>query len=164
MNNLKLLLTKPLQLQQLPKWIPVLILVLSLVGFADATYLTVKHYQGVIPPCAISGCENVLSSSYSEILGIPVALLGLIFYLLIIISIFIYYDVKNPAIKDICLKIVSILSFLGLLASLGFISIMLFVLHAICIYCMVSDVITIFIAIFAFHLMYLGTKTNQNIL
>ncbi len=164
MNNLKLLLTKPLQLQQLPKWIPIVILVLSLVGFADATYLTVKHYQGIIPPCAISGCEQVLSSSYSEILGIPVALLGLIFYLFLLISIFAYYDSKSSFVKDICIKIVSILALLGLLGALGFIFIMLFVLHAICIYCMVSDVITIFIAIFAFHIVYLGIKTNQDVL
>lgn len=152
MNNLKNLLTKPLHLQSLPKWIPITILVLSLIGFADATYLTVKHYQGIIPPCSIGGCESVLSSDYSVILSIPVPLLGALFYFILILSVFIYLDSKSDRVKDICLKILMVMSLLGLIAALGFISIMLFILHAICIYCMVSDVITIFIAIFAFHI------------
>ena len=158
MNNLKNLLTKPLQLQSLPKWIPITILVLSLAGFADATYLTVKHYQGIIPPCSISGCEVVLSSDYSVILGIPVPLLGVVFYSILILATFIYLDSKNTRVKDVGLTVIMGISTLGLLAALGFIAIMLFVLHAICIYCMVSDTITIFIAIFAFHIFRLNMK------
>jgi uncharacterized membrane protein len=162
MMNLKNLLTKPLQLQQIPKVVPITISVLSLIGFAIATYLTVEHFQGVIPPCSISGCETVLSSSYSEIFGIPVSLFGSLYYFTILVSLLIYFDVKNTLIKDYCLKLVMVLSAVGLIASIIFISIMLFVLHAICVYCLASDIISIIIFILASHILYLGLiKTNQ---
>lgn len=156
MINLKHYLTKPLLLQKLPKWLPVLILALALVGFGDATYLTVEHFQGIIPPCAIGGCENVLSSSYSEVLGIPVSLLGSLYYFIVLLSLFVFFDTKNEKIKDYCLKLIIALSAVGFLASIVFISIMLFVLHAICVYCMLSDMISIVIFVLASHLFYLG--------
>lgn len=147
-----------LQLPQIPKWIPITILLLALIGFGDAIFLTVEHYQGVIPPCSISGCEYVLSSSYAEVFGIPVSLLGSIFYLIILVSLFIYLDIKNNLIRDIAIKIVIAISSIGFFVSLIFISIMLFVISAICIYCMVSDVITILIAIFAWHIIFVNYK------
>jgi len=55
----------------------VTMLVLSAIGFLDATYLTVEHYRGEIPPCAIiGGCEAVLTSPQAKIADVPVALLG----------------------------------------------------------------------------------------
>lgn len=162
MMNLKYLLTKPLQLQQIPKVIPIVISILALVGFGIATFLTVEHFQGVIPPCTIGGCETVLSSKYSEVFGIPVSSFGSIYYFIILLSLFIYYDTKNTVIKDYCLKIVFAMSAFGFIASIGFISIMLFVLKAICIYCLASDIISIIIFILASHIMYLGLiKNNQ---
>ena len=50
----------------------VFLFIVALIGFADASYLTVEHYRNVIPPCTTSGCETVLTSSYSTILhGFP---------------------------------------------------------------------------------------------
>jgi uncharacterized membrane protein len=67
-----------------PRWLRVSILVVALIGFLDAVYLTANHYLGVVPPCfVVQGCEQVTTSSYSLILGIPVALLGSIYYLVI---------------------------------------------------------------------------------
>ena len=49
----------------------------SLVGLADATYLTVQHITGESVRCTIvSGCSEVLSSSYATVQGIPLALIG----------------------------------------------------------------------------------------
>jgi uncharacterized membrane protein len=60
---------------------------LALAGVGIAGYLTYIHYAGLHPICGIShGCETVQTSSYSTLLGIPVALLGLISYVLILIS------------------------------------------------------------------------------
>jgi uncharacterized membrane protein len=58
---------------------------LALVGVAIAGYLTWVHYGGLEPICAGGGggCERVQSSSYAELAGVPVALLGLIGYLAI---------------------------------------------------------------------------------
>jgi uncharacterized membrane protein len=134
MNNLKNLSTKLLHLQQIPKWVPIAILVIAIVGFADATYVTVEHFKNVIPPCTTGGCETVLTSAYSKILGIPVSLLGSIYYFVIILSLFVYFDTK----KTIFLKIPVAISILGLLASIYFMTIMAFVLKAFCQYCVLS--------------------------
>ncbi len=54
--------------------LPLLAAVVALCGVADAIYLTVHHYTGEKVPCSIvAGCEQVLTSSYAEIAGIPLA-------------------------------------------------------------------------------------------
>jgi uncharacterized membrane protein len=59
-------------------WIAV---ILSLVGIADAVYLTVHHYTGEQVPCGVTGgCEMVLSSAYATVYGIPLAFFGAIAY------------------------------------------------------------------------------------
>ncbi len=63
-------------------------LVLAVIGLADATYLTVVHYAHLIALCTSSknSCQTVQTSKYSEVAGVPVALLGLIGYIGIIAS------------------------------------------------------------------------------
>jgi uncharacterized membrane protein len=57
----------------------------SLVGVGISGYLTYVDYAGIEPICAAShGCEKVQSSRYSELAGVPVALLGLIGYLAVL--------------------------------------------------------------------------------
>ena len=57
--------------------LPLLAAVVALIGLADAIYLTIKHYMGEAVPCSIvEGCEQVLTSSYAEIAGIPLAIFG----------------------------------------------------------------------------------------
>jgi uncharacterized membrane protein len=49
----------------------------ALAGLGIATYLTIVHYGGGTPVCAIShGCETVQQSAYAKLAGVPVALLG----------------------------------------------------------------------------------------
>jgi uncharacterized membrane protein len=50
------------------------------IGASVATYLTVVHYAHVSPICTTGGCEKVQRSSYAELAGVPVALLGVIAY------------------------------------------------------------------------------------
>ena len=57
--------------------LPLLAAIVALAGLADAIYLTIKHYTGEQVPCSIvAGCEQVLTSSYAEIAGIPLAIFG----------------------------------------------------------------------------------------
>lgn len=57
--------------------IPLAAAVAALAGLADAVYLTVHHFTAEPVPCSIiSGCETVLTSSYAEIAGIPLAAFG----------------------------------------------------------------------------------------
>lgn len=49
----------------------------ALIGLGDAVYLTVKHFTAEPVPCSIlDGCEQVLTSPYAEIAGIPIAAVG----------------------------------------------------------------------------------------
>jgi uncharacterized membrane protein len=49
----------------------------SLVGLADAIYLTVEHLAGRSVRCTItSGCSEVLSSPYASVRGFPLAAIG----------------------------------------------------------------------------------------
>jgi uncharacterized membrane protein len=133
MKHLKQLLNKPLR--PISNKIAILLFVIALLGFADASYLTIEHYSGVIPPCSVTGgCEVVLTSAYSTVFGVPVALGGAIYYLFILVSIFIYFESKNTKL----LKWSLLLTVIGFIASLWFIYVQAFILHSYCVYCLGS--------------------------
>jgi uncharacterized membrane protein len=58
-------------------------IVLAVLGLADASFLTILHYGHIKVPCTSSrnSCQTVQTSKYSTIGGVPVALLGLIGYI-----------------------------------------------------------------------------------
>jgi len=57
--------------------LPLLAAGVALIGLADTIFLTIKHYTGEPVPCSIvEGCEQVLTSSYAEVAGIPLAIFG----------------------------------------------------------------------------------------
>jgi uncharacterized membrane protein len=55
-----------------------------LLGIGVASYLTSVHYAHVSPICTTGGCEQVQRSSYAELRGAPVAVLGLAAYVLLL--------------------------------------------------------------------------------
>jgi len=58
-------------------WIYAIAALLSVLGLADAIYLTIEHVTGQSVRCTIiAGCSEVLSSSYAVVAGIPLALIG----------------------------------------------------------------------------------------
>jgi uncharacterized membrane protein len=61
-------------------------IVLTAIGLCLAGYLTYVHYSGTTPPCSIKGnpCSQVQKSQYSELVGVPVALIGLLGYIAIL--------------------------------------------------------------------------------
>ncbi len=67
-----------------PAWTPVVTLALCVVGLAVAGYLTVEHYTAATtlacPETGIVNCQKVTTSAQSSLLGIPVAVLGLVFF------------------------------------------------------------------------------------
>ena len=65
----------------------VAIAIVALVGLGIAVYLTTVHYEHVAPICTSGGCEKVQRSSYAELAGIPVAVLGLIGYVLLLATV-----------------------------------------------------------------------------
>lgn len=114
-------------------------------GIIDAGYLTYEHYLQVIPPCTVnrflpilSDCGRVLTSSYSVMFGIPLAVLGVVQYVfLLLIVIFLFKYKKRIFIHWLILQ-----SMLGAIFSLYFVYLQLIVLKSICIYCMLSALIS----------------------
>ncbi len=109
------------------------------IGAAIATYLTVIHYAHVAPICTTGGCEKVQHSSYAELAGVPVALLGLIAYLGLIAAAAARGLIASFAGVLIALVGVAFSSYL-LWAQLGPIG-------AICQWCLGNDVVVAIVAI-----------------
>ncbi|MCK4176969.1 vitamin K epoxide reductase family protein [Aciditerrimonas ferrireducens] len=66
--------------------VPWVALVLCVLGVADGAYLTYTHFHPGALVCSTSGlinCARVTTSQYSRVLGIPVAILGLAFYVVL---------------------------------------------------------------------------------
>jgi uncharacterized membrane protein len=108
--------------------------VLVLAGIALAGYLTWVHYDEAALVCvAGGGCETVQQSEYAEVAGIPVALLGLVSYSAL--AVLIAWD--SPAARLMAAS----LAFIGLLFSLYLLALQVFVIDAICIWCLANDVV-----------------------
>lgn len=113
---------------------------LSLVGIAVSGYLLLYKLQlGDTALCTIGDCEVVNTSPYSEIMGIPVALLGVLGYSAILFLNLWGLVAKNNWARTIPSAIMWV-SFFGVLFSLYLTYIELFVLRAICPWCVVSAI------------------------
>lgn len=108
--------------------------VLGVAGVGIAGYLTYVHYAGLQPICGIShGCETVQTSSYASLFGAPVALLGLITYVLILISL------RRPG--ENALLAGYVLTLIGFGFSLYLTYREVFTIHAICTWCVSSAIV-----------------------
>ena len=153
MTSLETLLKK--RLKTVPKWLIWGFVILSFIGFLDATYLTAKHYLGIPINCSLfEGCEKVTSSQYATIFDIPVSLAGAGYYLLIFVLMIAYLDTK----KERILYFISRLALLGFIASLWFLYLQLFVIKAICLYCMISFTTSTLLFILGLILLQLESK------
>ncbi len=107
---------------------------LSLAGLAVAAYLTWAHYGDATVACPIGGsCETVQRSEYAELAGIPVALLGLVAYTAILALVLWDAPLARLAAASIALA--------GLLFSSYLLVVQLFVIDAICVWCLANDVV-----------------------
>jgi uncharacterized membrane protein len=136
MKHLNHLLRRPLQ--EVPNKLVVVLLIIALLGFTDASFLTIEHFRNAIPPCTTAGCETVLTSSYSTMFGIPVALFGMIYYLIIAIGIFAHIEGKHePSLRTVLL-----LTVCGFIMSVWFVAAQAFLIHSWCLYCLGSATIS----------------------
>lgn len=110
-------------------------LILALIGLSDASYLTLRHFSVVSGKCLVGqGCDRVLASAYSVFAGVPVAAFGVAYYLVIAAFTLAALFTKHPR----WMLAAGALSVAGIMASAWFVYLQLFVLHAICVYCMTS--------------------------
>jgi uncharacterized membrane protein len=112
------------------------------IGLVDSLYLTYVKVSNTYALCGpVGDCESVNSSQYAEIAGIPIALLGAGAYLLIMALLFMeprsnFWAESGP------LAVFGI-SLVGVLYSAYLTYIEIYVLQAICPYCVLSAVVLV---------------------
>lgn len=106
--------------------------ILAMVGLVVAIYLAATKLLGEAPACGpIHGCEDVAASPYSEFFGIPVALIGVGFSVVLVgFSIGWWRSADRRALLG-----AYGLGLLGCFVVAGLTYLELFVIHAVCIYC-----------------------------
>ncbi len=134
--------------------------ILAILGAVDSTYLLWLKITGQVAACQnIGDCEAVNSSRYAELGGIPIALFGLLAYLLILV-LFIM-ELKFPEWQDSLLLANFGVTFGGTLYSFYLTYLEIFVLKAICPFCVVSAVIIILLLIISIFRLYIAYSSED---
>jgi uncharacterized membrane protein len=109
--------------------------ILSLAGLAISLYLAITWYADTVPVCAggEGGCERVQNSDYADLAGVPVALVGAVGYVLLLGAF--AFRGEAPRMAGLLLALV------GLGFSLYLTYLELFVIEAICQWCVASAVV-----------------------
>ena len=127
-------------------WTYLIVALVSLIGLADAIYLTVQHITGASLRCTvISGCSEVLSSPYAQIGPLPLAALGAAAYF-VVFSLATLAAFSYPLVK-LCLKILVGIMFL---MTLWLLYLQAFVIHHFCQYCLLSAAVTTVLTLIIF--------------
>ncbi|MBI2106422.1 vitamin K epoxide reductase family protein [Candidatus Woesearchaeota archaeon] len=146
-----------------------IILVCSILAIITFSYLLYIHYKPTESKFCNFGegfnCDIVNKSIYSEIMGIPVSLLGALTFIgvlaLSILSLnsykkkFSYYftiDINSMT------KLIFWISVISLLFALYLIYIEAFVLYSFCIFCLIGDILIIITLITSYLLMKRGDR------
>ncbi len=108
---------------------------ISILGFADAVFLTAKYFSGEAPTCVLfSGCDIVTLSQYASLGGVPIALLGSLFYLSVFVLTLLYIQTQSRIVP----KIMFLITGIGFLFTLYLVYLQAFVIDAFCVYCIFS--------------------------
>ena len=113
---------------------------LSLAGLALATYLSVEHVSGGIPACGVSsGCDEVTTSEYAVLFGVPVAFIGVAGYGALLLGTLAYLGLEDrPNFLTYALLGMALI---GEAFTLYFVYTQAFRIHAYCQYCLASAAI-----------------------
>lgn len=116
---------------------------LSLGGLADAIYLTVEKLTGGIVQCnGISNCEQVLNSQYAIIGGIPLAAFGALAYFTVF-SLATLAVFRNEGARNLLFYVVGLM----LAVSIWLFILQAFVIHAFCLFCLLSATVTLLLSV-----------------
>ncbi|HSY14715.1 MAG TPA: vitamin K epoxide reductase family protein [Jatrophihabitantaceae bacterium] len=117
-------------------------LVVALVGLGISAYLTIEHYDTSVtlacPGTATINCVKVTTSRWSEVAGVPVAVLGLVFFVAMV-------ALCNPVAwqRRVLDRARLAGAGLGVLVALYLVWIELFRVDAICLWCTGVHVCTV---------------------
>ena len=124
------------------------IVLVGLVGLFVAVYLLLYHmgFYGVML-CGVGSCETVQASKYARFLGQPVPLCGTLWYAGVLVLAFL--GLGPAAGKRWADALLALAVTGGLLFSAYLTGVELFILHAVCMWCVISAVLTVLIFVLA---------------
>ncbi len=126
-----------------------LILLFAFLGLADSVYLAQHAATDTPLLCGIenlSGCNIVAQSPYSKFLGIPLSEYGVLFYTIV----FVLAALELVVFDQLLRRVLQGLAIIGVFFSIGLTALQLFVIKALCMYCLAS-------ALFAFLILIAAT-------
>ena len=126
-----------------PVWLQLTTFLLALAGLGVSTYLTVAHFtESALIGCSENGlvnCTKVTTSPQSYVFGIPVAVLGLAFYVAAV-------ALMSPWAWRSSRREVHLIRLASVVVGVGFVLYLiyaeLFIIGSICLYCTSVHVIT----------------------
>lgn len=133
-----LLITRRVAARPLLGLHPAIILAaLDIVGLLVAGYLSVVELTGGVPTCGlVSGCEEVAKSQYNNIFGVPVAVFGVVLSVVLLGLALAWW---KTSIYGLLLGHYA-LSLVGVIFDGWFLYLQVFVIHAVCIWCVTYEV------------------------
>jgi uncharacterized membrane protein len=129
------------------------IIALLLAGIAVALYLLYSKYFAGSIVCNFSSCSTVTSSKYAYIMGLPISLSGLFYYIGFILVFFLQNDLKK----------VFYYSLLGVAFTSYFSFIEAFILKAWCEWCIYTAIICFALSLLSFWNMFKGSSIKDQI-
>lgn len=128
------------------KLTPYLLIAGAFIGIGDTLFLSYYQFMNLIPSCAVGGCEIVLTHELSKFFGIPFSYIGLVYYLHMLgVAILLAIDPHSKGMRLGALLYTGI----GLGLSIVFELLQFFVIGAMCLYCGISAVTTLFLFVVA---------------
>lgn len=126
-----------------PRWAIVASGLLSLIGLGISIYLTIAHFVGVqalaCSANSIVNCEAVTTSAQSTVLGVPVAILGLCYFVVAV-------PFYSPWAWRSSMRLVHLIRLLGAITGIIFvlwlITAELLIIGKICLWCSGVHVVT----------------------
>ena len=110
----------------------VILAVLDVIGLVIACYLSVVELGDGVPYCGpLHGCETVAQSEYARIGGVPVAVYGVVLSLVLLTLAIAWIRTDRPGLLDAHYG----LSLIGVIFEIYFLTLQVFVIHAVCIWC-----------------------------
>ncbi len=136
------------------KSVKIAIIVLGLIGIWDTSYLTYSHF--LLHPLAcfsnevvkVNSCQVVTDSIYSTVLGVPLALIGLGYYLTVTTLAALSFKEKYTYLLNLILPIASLSS----LFSIRLIYLQVNVIGHLCYYCLLSALVSFILLGISFNL------------
>jgi uncharacterized membrane protein len=132
--------------------------ILIFMGLAVASYLTFLHYTGHSALCGVSNvfsnCDMVLQSKYAEVFGVPVALFGVVFYLFL----FIVFSEIAKRRQKFFIEIMFALEIFGFIFSILLTYTQIFIIGAVCPYCLTSAIVTTALFFISFYMQHKNSK------